>query len=136
MTHSIQDRRADRRVVLLTGASVGVGLAIARQLMKDDDGIHLVLTARAVSLDRFVELGITESERLWLRALDITDERPRRSVVREVEEALGGVDTLINNAGITYRTVAEYATQAELKQQMVVNYEGPMALAALGLPGM
>ncbi len=135
VTRSIQPSRADRRVVLLTGASVGLGLAIARQLMKDD-GIHLVLTARAGSLARFTELGITESERLWLRPLDITDERQRRSVVQEIEELLGGVDTLINNAGITYRTVAEYATQTELEHQMVVNYEGPMALAALVLPGM
>ena len=129
------DRPAQRRVVLVTGASVGIGLAIARQLMKDD-GIFLVLTARAGSLGRFAELAVVESERLWLRALDITDDSQRRSVIREIDEKLGGVHTLINNAGITYRTVAEYATPTELEHQMVVNYEGPMALAALVLPGM
>jgi short-subunit dehydrogenase len=122
-------------VVLLTGASVGIGLAIARLLVQDEK-THLILTARASSLGRFSELGFTQSTRLWLRALDVTDERQRRSVVHEVEEALGGIDVLINNAGITYRTVAEYATQLELSHQMAVNYEGPMALAALVLPGM
>jgi len=120
---------------VLTGASVGVGLAIARKLL-DDGGFHLVLTARAESLPRFAEAGIRAGERVWLRALDITDGAQRRAVVEEIESKLGGVDTLINNAGITYRTVAEYATAAELSHQMLVNYEGPMALAALVLPSM
>lgn len=122
-------------VVLLTGASVGVGLAIAR-LLGGRDGVHLVLAARAQSLSRFAEEGIVEGERVWLRTLDVTDAAQRRSVVQEIDEELGGVDTLINNAGITYRTVAEYATEAELTHQMAVNYEGPMALAALVLPRM
>lgn len=123
------------KVVLLTGASIGLGLAIARQLL-EDESLHLVLTARADSLPRFAELGIRAGERVWLRALDITNEAQRRAVVAEIEAELGGVDTLVNNAGITYRTVAEYATAAELSHQMVVNYEGPMALAALVLPSM
>ncbi len=123
------------KVVLLTGASVGLGLAIARQLL-EDERLHLVLTARAESLARFAELGIEASDRVWLRALDITSEVQRRAVVEEIDAELGGVDTLINNAGITYRTVAEYATAAELSHQMIVNYEGPMALAALVLPSM
>ena len=125
----------NRRVVLLTGASTGLGLAIARLLLKDD-GIHLVLGARTASLQRFGALGISESERIWLRPLDITDEQQRRCVVQEIEDVLGGVDTLINNAGVTYRTVAEYASAAEMAHQMAVNYEGPMALAALLLRGM
>jgi short-subunit dehydrogenase len=123
------------KVVLLTGASVGLGLAITRQLL-NDQSLHLVLTARAESLDRFAALGIRASDRVWLRALDITSETQRQVVVDEIETQLGGVDTLINNAGITYRTVAEYATAEELSRQMVVNYEGPMALAALVLPSM
>lgn len=135
MEHSKPSDDGGRRVVLLTGASVGLGLAIALQLMDDDD-LHLVLTARADSLDRFRELGITDGERIWLRPLDVTVDAQRRAIVKEIEDAFGGVDTLINNAGITYRTVAEYASQAELSRQMVVNYEGPMALAALVLPAM
>lgn len=124
-----------RRVVLLTGASVGLGLAIARELMRDGS-FQLVLTARAASLPRFKEVGILPSEKLWLRPLDITSEQERRAVVQEIDAELGGVDVLINNAGITYRSVAEYATHAELAQQMEINYEGPMALAALVIPLM
>ena len=132
---SVAGRESGAKVVVITGASVGLGLAIARQLL-DDDRLHLVLTARAESLARFADVGIRASDRVWLRALDITDAAQRRAVVEEVQAELGGVDTLINNAGITYRTVAEYATAAELSHQMLVNYEGPMALAALVLPSM
>ena len=123
------------RVVLLTGASVGIGLAIAR-LLKEEPQTHLILTARASSLGRFRELGISESSRLWLRELDITKDEQRRAVVDEITETFGGLDVLINNAGITYRSVAEYATQLELSHQMAVNYEGPMALCSLVLPRM
>jgi short-subunit dehydrogenase len=132
---SVSIARRERNVVLLTGASVGLGLAIARQLM-NDDGIHLVLTARPRSLSRFAEVGVAEGDRLRLLALDVTDERQRRLVIQRIEDELGGVDTLINNAGVTYRTVSEYATAAELARQMAVNFEGPMALAALVLPRM
>ena len=121
--------------MLLTGASVGLGLAIAR-LLNQQDELHLVLTARASSLPRFAEAGLVPSARLWLRELDITSDRQRAAVVGEIEHRLGGVDVLINNAGIAYRTVAEYATAAELTHQMAVNYEGPMALTALVLPSM
>lgn len=110
-------------------------MAIA-QLLKEESDLQLVLTARASSLGRFQEAGLLPGARMWLRALDITDEEQRRRVVAEIERDLGGVDVLINNAGITYRTVAEYSTAAELTHQMAVNYEGPMALTALVLPSM
>ena len=63
--HHMSTARQD--VVLVTGASVGIGLALARQLIDMD--YRLILTARASSLNRFEEAGIEQSERVWLRAL-------------------------------------------------------------------
>lgn len=123
------------QVILLTGASVGLGLAIARILREEPD-THLILTARRSSLDRFSEVGIMASDRVWIRELDVTSASQREAIVSEAEDKLGGIDVLINNAGITYRTTAEYATELELSHQMAVNYEGPMALCQLVLPGM
>ena len=48
------------RVVLLTGASTGLGLSLTRQLLEEAPATHLVLTARSSSLGRFVDLGISE----------------------------------------------------------------------------
>lgn len=124
-----------KRVVLITGASTGLGLAIARELMAHES-VHLVLTAREQSLHRFESEGISESERLWIRRLDVTERAQQVDVVFEIEKHFGAVDVLINNAAITYRTVAEYTTSEERQHQMSVNYRGPMDLATLVLTKM
>lgn len=122
-------------VVLLTGASSGIGLALARQLVAWPAG-HIVLTARASSLPRFEALGIEASERVWLRPLDVTNEAERAAVMDEIDRELDGVDILINNAGVAYRSVTEQIDEAEMRQQFATNFVGPMDLARLALPSM
>jgi short-subunit dehydrogenase len=121
-------------VVLITGASAGLGLAIGKALAKRD--YRLILTARASSLSRFAKAGIEESERVWLRPLDVTSEAERRAVVREANQRWGGVDILVNNAGISLRSVVEHVTDAERELQMAVNFAGPLELIRLVLPRM
>jgi hypothetical protein len=94
------------------------------------------VTARASSLQRIREAGIDDGERIWLRALDVTRNAERRSVVAEIDEALGGVDILINNAGLTFRSVHEHLHADEIDEQMAINFFGPMDLVRLVLPGM
>ncbi len=121
--------------VLVTGASTGLGLAVARQLLRDTDH-HVVLTARAGSLARFDAAGVCDGERCAIRALDVTVAAERRRVVEECADRWGGVDVLINNAGVAYRSVLEHVTEAEFHDQMEVNYVGPVELARLVLPSM
>lgn len=124
-----------KMVVLVTGASAGIGLAIARRLRKQED-LFLVLTARESSLARFAEEGMEESDRLWFRPLEITSEEDRVRLIEEIDRELGGVDVLVNNAGITYRSVVEHVTEKERTHQMGVNFRGPMELTRLALPAM
>lgn len=127
------------RTVLVTGASSGLGLALSRQLIaaqtKGRD-YRLVLTARARSLRRFAEAGITESDRLWLRPLDVTDAAQRRAVIEEVDDRWGGVDVLVNNAGVSYCAVVEHVRESERLAQMDVNFRSPMEMARHVLPTM
>ena len=123
------------QTVLVTGASTGIGLALARRLIAATPH-RLILTARDGSIARFGEEGIAESERVWLRPLDVTLDANRRRVIDEANERWGGVDVLVNNAGVAYRSVLEHVTEAEFIDQMEVNYVGPVELARLVLPSM
>jgi short-subunit dehydrogenase len=99
------------------------------------EGMHsLVLTGRASSLPRLDALK--DQPRVTVLPLDVTSAAEREAVHAAVEAQLGGIDVLINNAGISFRSVVEHATDAERLAQLDVNYLAPMALTRLFLPGM
>lgn len=127
----------DEPLVLITGASTGVGLALARRLLAARSGVRryrLVLTAREKSLER-IEALAAEADGVHLRPLDVTVDAQRRAVIRECR-TWGGVDVLVNNAGVAYRSVVEHVLDDERLAQMGVNFQAPMELARLVLPGM
>lgn len=121
-------------MLLLTGASTGLGLSLGKLLRHEH--FHLVLTARTSSLDRFKKEDILQSDHLWIRALDVTNPSERQNLIEEINSVLGGVDILINNAGLSFRSVVEHVTGAERTRQMEVNFFSPMALIRLVLPSM
>ena len=123
------------QTVLITGASIGVGLELARMLLAETEH-RLILSARADSMDRFAVEGILEGPRVRLRTFDVTNPDARRAIIQEAEADWGGVDILVNNAGITYRAVVEHVTHDEYLHQMDVNFRAPMALTRLVLPSM
>jgi len=120
--------------VLITGASTGIGLAIARALIRTP--YRVILTARRSSLPRFALHSIGETERVRIRALDVTNSHERAAIIAEAERDWGGVDVLINNAGVSYRAVVEHVEEEEQLAQMDVNFRAPMELIRLVLPGM
>jgi len=122
-------------VVLVTGCASGIGLALARRLATWRDA-RIVATARATSLARLADAGLEEGERFWIRPLDVTQNSERRRVVAEIDERWGGVDVLVNNAGLTFRSVYEHLQPDEIREQLEVNFIGPMDLARLVLPTM
>jgi short-subunit dehydrogenase len=127
-------KAAEPQTILLTGATQGIGLALATRLLRTPH--RLILTAREQSLARFKEAGIVESERVRLRAMDVRDDAQRKAVVEEAALDWGGVDVLINNAALTYRAVVEHVRREERLAQMGVNFRAPMQLIQLVLPGM
>lgn len=124
-----------RPVVLITGASTGIGICLARLLLQKDS-YRVVLTAREKSLSRFQEQGLLPSENLMILPLDVTSHDDRIACIQKIEEKWGGVDILVNNAGISYRAVVEHMNDEEQLQQLATNYLGPLALIRLVLPHM
>ncbi len=123
------------QTVLVTGASTGLGLALAHRLVADPR-FRVALTAREPSLPRFAAAGITATERVRILPLDVADRDQRIAAVAQIEHDLGGVDVLVNNAGVSYRAVLEQANERERQQQLAVNFLGPVHLIRLVLPGM
>jgi short-subunit dehydrogenase len=121
-------------VILVTGCASGIGLSLARSLSKLTQ-YRIVLTARENSLHHLRERFVEDS-RLWIRPLDVTSAEQREALILEINRKWGGVNVLVNNAGVSYRAVVEHMSNESELQQMAINYFGPMALIRLILPTM
>ena len=124
-----------KQVVLVTGASVGLGLQIAKDLIQGDR-YHLILTSRSASRHRFGDEQILRSPTIWIRDLDVSKNEQIDALLTEIDTKLGGVDILINNAGISERSTVEDSGYDYRLRQISVNYLGPFELIARVLPGM
>ena len=124
-----------RPVIMITGASSGIGLAIAKLLIRKNT-YRLALTAREKSLSRFQQQGIEASESIMLIPLDIKVGDERHAAISKIKRQWGGVDVLINNAGISYRAVVEHMDEVDELESLRTNYLAPMALIRLVLPYM
>lgn len=127
-------KKLQRKVVLITGASTGLGLSIAKAFKNQP--VHLVLTARESSIKRFEQSEFSPSENCWIEILDVSNEQHRTQLIEKINTQLGGVDVLINNAGKSYRAVVEHITEKERIDQMDINFRAPMELTRLCLPSM
>ncbi len=131
------------QVALVTGASRGIGLAIAKRFAME--GAKIVVTARTVSADQhFLPGTIAETvaqinnaggEAIAVQAdLGVSEDRHR--LVAEAEAAFGGVDILVNNAAITYFIPVADFPEKRFRLMMDVQVWTPFELAQLVLPGM
>ncbi|MBT5382636.1 MAG: 3-oxoacyl-[acyl-carrier-protein] reductase [Phycisphaerae bacterium] len=89
-----------QRIALVTGASRGLGKAIATQLAAD--GHHVVLVARSADAIEAVSADITSSGgSAECRPCDLSDDAAVDALLEDVVESCGRLDILVNNAGIT-----------------------------------
>jgi short-subunit dehydrogenase len=126
-------RNLHGRVVLITGATRGIGRLIAEHLARL--GARLALNARSpADLDRMANEFQAAGATALPVAADLTASADRERLVRTVADHFGGLDVLINNAGVA--SFGEFATSSEaiLRQVMDLNFFAPAELMRLCLP--
>jgi short-subunit dehydrogenase len=123
---------ADKRV-LLTGASSGIGWYLAAELVSA--GAYVVITGRrAERLQQLRRSFGNPQKRLIALPGDIADPLHRRDLVATTVEQLGGIDIVINNAGVGAMGQFEDASPERLRRIFEVDFFGAAELTRLSLP--
>ncbi|MBS1039311.1 3-oxoacyl-[acyl-carrier-protein] reductase [Gluconobacter cerinus] len=121
------------KIALVTGASGGIGAAIARQLHALGATVVLSGTREAA----LKELADSLGERTHIAIANLSDASEADGLVAKAEEVAGApLDILVNNAGLTRDTLAIRMKDSDWSQVMTVDLESPFRLARAALKGM
>ncbi|ESL02556.1 putative gluconate 5-dehydrogenase [Catonella morbi ATCC 51271] len=123
------------KVALVTGASYGIGFAIAKGLASA--GATIVFNDRKEEL---VEKGIEAYKEEGIKAYgyvcDVTDEDAVEELIKKIENEVGVVDILVNNAGIIKRIPMCEMKAAEFREVIDVDLNAPFIMSKAAIPGM
>jgi NAD(P)-dependent dehydrogenase (short-subunit alcohol dehydrogenase family) len=123
------------RVALITGASGGIGAAVARKFMQQ--GLLLALADQSEPL---LQTLLDEAKSLGINAMafagDLTDTDYCDGLPQQVQSAMGSLDVLINNAGLMRRGPITEASDDDFSLSMAVNVEAPFRLSRASIPIM
>ncbi|MEV0069210.1 SDR family oxidoreductase [Amycolatopsis sp. NPDC050768] len=124
------DTTPNSKTWFVTGASRGMGRELVEQVLARGDRVAATLR-RPEQLD---DLAARHGERLWVRALDVTDTARLRAVVDEAFAALGRIDVVVSNAGYGVFAAAEDLTDAQIDRMIATNLTGSIQLARAVVP--
>lgn len=123
------------RTVLLTGASSGIGAAVARELAVRGHTVALV-ARRQERLDEVLADCRRTSPASERWAADLSEPTDAAELTLAISEHYGGLDVIINNAAVPMRRHATRLTLAEVERTMRINYLSPVAMTLAILPQM
>lgn len=127
--------RLDGSVALVTGASSGIGAATARTLA--DEGASVALAARREErLEELADEIESEGSEALVVPTDATDESQVREMVETTAEELGGLDVLVNNAGVMLLEPIATADPDDWQQMLDLNVHGLMVASQAALEFM
>src|SRR5258706_791315 len=120
------------KVVIITGASAGIGAATARAFA--DAGARVVLAARNAA--RLAEVARGLAGPALIVPTDVADRAAVEALVARAVAEYGGIDIVVNNAGVGLAApVAEIAFE-DFQRALAVDLFGPLALTQVALPHM
>jgi len=127
--------RLDGKIALVTGASYGIGMAMAKALARA--GATLVFNDRnpdkvATALDDYRRDGIDAHGYIF----DVTDEKSVKEHIDKITDEVGVIDILVNNAGIIKRIPALEMEAADFREVIDIDLTGPFIMSKAVAPGM
>lgn len=123
------------RVAVVTGAGRGVGRAVALRLAEEGMGV-LLLARTEADLRSVTEDIAARGGRAIYAAVDVADEVAVGSAMQRAADQLGGLDVLVNNAGVGHRGPVERTSLAEWEQVLRTNLTGPFVCSRAAVPHM
>lgn len=121
------------KVVVITGASSGIGRALAFEFASR--GAKLVLAARRIDRLQELEKELPNTEILSVQA-DVSVEDDCRNLIEQAVQRFGAIDVLINNAGISMRALFSELDLSVMKRLMDVNFWGTVYCTKYAMPSL
>lgn len=134
--------QCEGRVALVTGASRGIGRAIARRLAAEGASVVLSASRRGAhgplegTLEDAAERIRKEGGRAEIEVANLVDEDERGDLVARAEAHFGPLDILVNNAAMAKWTAPSASPLADRRKMLEVNFNAPVDLCQQVLPGM
>ena len=130
------DQSLRGRVALLTGASGGIGQALALALAREGATLALSYGSGKDAASALAERITEEGGTALVVGADMSDEHDPAHLVEEVEQELGPIEVLVGNAGRGKIRSLEELSVAEFDRTYAINVRAPFLLAQAVLPGM
>lgn len=125
------------QVILITGASSGIGAALAETLAAKFMGIRLILAARNQEKLEAVAIQCRKAGAdVLVVPTDMSDVEQVKALARSAVEYFGRVDALVNNAGYGQMGPIELVVPEDAKRQFAVNFHAPLVLTQALIPVM
>jgi short-subunit dehydrogenase len=125
------------QVFLITGASAGIGAALARRLAAEFLGIRLVLAARnKQKLEAVATDCLKAGAEVLVVPTDLAQVEQAKALAHSAVDRFGRVDALINNAGYGQMGPVELIAPEDAQRQFAVNFHGPLVLTQALIPVM
>jgi len=120
------------KVIWITGASSGIGKALAIEL--SNQNALLIISARNKNSLEIVKESCKNPKNVWIIPLDLEKDSTFNEITQRAVNVFGRIDILVNNGGISQRSLASETHISVDKKIMNVNYTGTIALTKAVLP--
>ena len=123
------------KVIIITGGSSGIGLALAHQLAKLGAKIYLI--ARRLEKLQVAQKSILQQisqSQVDICSLDITDKIAVQNTIQKIYEKTGKIDAILNNAGFAHPGYIEELPLEIFEKSNQINYLGSLYVTKIALP--